>query len=179
MNDASDSKVSLVVCAYGHWSKDRTPLETTGYGMYLRKVWETAKDLADAEHEVEVIACGGAMQDGRSEAGTAINHLKRLGPIAKTSYFVEERSLSTPANLVQARKFGLKEHRVLVCCDKAREIKVRWLVKKLYGDLNVEVVAFERPDTSRRSHWLFQLIETICLASWPKALTKRINMVRT
>ena len=194
--------ITMVVCSYGHLgTRNRTPREIVGYGMYLDNCWKAAMNLSHHGYRVNLISCGGAVdENGDIEAETMVKYFQGrweqtvkltmvYGKLIFGTYAdpmniqinCENRSLTTPANLAQAKfLIGIwLGGKILVCCDKAREYKVRWLVKKLYADLpNTEVVAFERPDITFKSTKLFQFLETMALAIIPKLLQKRISEIR-
>lgn len=179
-------QVFVVICAYGIWgTTNRTPKEIVGYGMYLRSCAEAIQSLLTSGFNVQAILCGGAVKDGKTEAQSVFEYLRSAVNDEGVKYHLEERSLSTAANIFEAYKIvGLAKGdfpapNVLVCCDQAREHKVNWLVGKWSKPYPSEVVAFNRPDINPRSSRLFQYLETIALALIPRLLQKKSQQLRS
>lgn len=200
--------VIVVILAYGLWGNTkRSPKEVIGYGMYLNECANAIRHLATCGYKVSVILCGGAMADGLTEAKSMFEYFESLSKIDKidASFFIEERSLSTPANIWLAYseierwviKSAKQDTRVIFLCDTAREFKVRWLVKewlaraRIVGNLldwspvqlilswpKPEVIGFNRPDIVPKSTKIFQFMETLAMILVPIFLEKRIMSLR-
>jgi len=175
--------VTMIICAYGHWGTlNRTPKEIVGYGMYLDDCISAITHLCRCGWNVTLILCGGAVENEMTEAETMDRYLKHyLSPTLFVQIRLESKSLSTPANLDQARQMISHNYdgNILVVCDWPREFKVKWLVKKILHQIHqVEVVAFARPDINPRSTRIFQIIETIGMMLIPPLLRRRINKLR-
>jgi len=203
----NSQSVIFVVLAYGLWGvSTRSPRETVGYGMYLNECAKALRNLVQCGNNVTVCLCGGAEWEGTTEAETLLTYFKQnLDAFDQIVFRLEDRSLTTPANIWQA--YGkiedelkwpdVKERRMIFVCDKAREIKVRWIVKLWrnlarrdmdYSGWNArrvilswpepEVVAFDRPDVTWKSTWLVQFIDLMAMMFVPRYLKRQINKLR-
>lgn len=135
--------VIVVILAYGLWGTNkRTPKEIVGYGMYLNECANALRHLAQCGYDVRVILCGGAEQDGETEAESMAKYFEPLTRECELSLYYESHSLTTPANIWQAGATMVDCHwqgRIIVFCDTAREAKVRWLLKKYCQHLLYEL----------------------------------------
>ena len=201
-------RVIVVILAYGLWGTNkRSPKEVVGYGKYLAQCTQAIWDLHHCGYTIHIILCGGATQNGETEAESMFDYFYEAFDFPHGGS-LEERSLTTPANIWEAYRIiknsvlepGLSEKNVLFFCDGTREFQVRWLVNKWLAQARKaenrscrgswspvrsilswpkpEVVGFDRPDINRKSTKIFQLFKTLVLMFYPWILRKSINRIR-
>ncbi len=202
--------VIVVILAYGLWgTSKRSPKEIVGYGMYLNECANALRHLAACGYGVNVVFCGGATdEEGKTEAQSMFAYMADVVTRCAGSFFLEEESLTTPANIWQAYKRianlvpepGSPDRHVIFLCDAAREFKVRWLVsqwqrqarnmenrscRRSWSPLRSiiswpkpEILAFNRPDITHKSTKVFQFFETMVMVLAPWILQKRISKIR-
>ena len=190
-------RVIVVILAYGLWgTSKRSPKEIVGYGMYLKECTNALRHLVACDFDVKAILCGGATANGMTEAESMLEYFKPLAEECELT--LEDRSLTTPANIWQAyekmekyaSKSEIPNHQVLFLCDAARELKVRWLINKWQSQAcktgssitswpKAEVLGFNRPDIKvLKSTKIFQLFEVLAMMLIPTILNRRINKLR-
>lgn len=138
--------VIVVILAYGLWGPSkRTPKEKIGYGMYLENCINALRYLTACNHNVHLIICGGATENGVTESQSLYEYIKTRVSDLPILYSLDTLSLTTPANIWQAygiirdrilpsklAELRYKDHSLIFLCDKPRELKVKWLLGRYH-----------------------------------------------